>query len=161
MVINSSNHCTNCDTFLLEGWNTSENHSSFCRFCESGKPLPKLRTYSKKTAERKRRTHEAAKCRYRYLFKHPCVDCGETDVSILQFDHLRDKIDSIANMVKHGEPVWRIEAEMAKCEVRCGHCHQHKTDKDQNPDKLATIEEVRIEILKEKEAGLNPICNPV
>jgi hypothetical protein len=55
---------------------------------------------------------------WEFLALHPCVDCGETDPVVLQFDHLRDKRMNVANMSRSfGWPA--ILAEIAKCEVRC------------------------------------------
>ena len=35
-----------------------------------------------------------------YLRCHPCVDCGQTDIRVLEFDHVRGKkLNSIARMV--------------------------------------------------------------
>ncbi len=34
-----------------------------------------------------------------YLLEHPCVDCGEKDIVVLQFDHMRDKEKEIGLMV--------------------------------------------------------------
>ena len=62
-----------------------------------------------------------------YLRDHPCVDCGEDDIVVLEFDHLRDKVSAIATMISSREPWWRIEAEIAKCEVCCANCHRRRT----------------------------------
>lgn len=32
-----------------------------------------------------------------YLYEHPCVDCAETDVRCLEFDH-RDRTTKLANV---------------------------------------------------------------
>lgn len=62
-----------------------------------------------------------------YLASHPCVDCREADPVLLEFDHLRDKREDVANLVWHGAPWDVVLAEMAKCEVRCGNCHRRRT----------------------------------
>lgn len=61
---------------------------------------------------------------------HPCIDCGEQDVLVLQFDHVRgQKLQSISELVKAGYAWKAIEAEIAKCEVRCANCHARRTAK--------------------------------
>ena len=62
-----------------------------------------------------------------YLREHPCVDCGETDWQILQFDHVRGmKSFGIATALSHRNWV-HIAKEIEKCDVRCANCHQRKT----------------------------------
>lgn len=62
-----------------------------------------------------------------YLSAHPCVDCGETDIVVLEFDHVRDKVADVATYANSGRSWERIWAEIAKCEVRCANCHRLKT----------------------------------
>lgn len=64
-----------------------------------------------------------------YLLEHPCVDCGETDITVLEFDHLRDKTKDVSALMK-GTSSWsRIEAEILKCAVRCANCHRRETER--------------------------------
>lgn len=63
-----------------------------------------------------------------YLQTHPCVDCGEKDPVVLDFDHKNpdEKVDSISHL-RHGRATWEdIWAEIQKCEVRCANCHRKK-----------------------------------
>ena len=70
---------------------------------------------------------------FAYFAEHPCVDCGETDPVVLQFDHVRgEKAGNVGSMVAGGYPWSRIEAEIAKCEVRCANCHWRRTAKQFN-----------------------------
>jgi hypothetical protein len=56
-----------------------------------------------------------------------CVDCGETDPIVLEFDHEPgNKVDIISRMVQ--QRAWNATlAEIAKCSVRCANCHRRKT----------------------------------
>jgi len=63
-----------------------------------------------------------------YLACHPCIDCGNADIRVLEFDHIRGtKSGNLSLMVKESHAWATIEAEIAKCEVRCANCHQIKT----------------------------------
>ncbi len=51
---------------------------------------------------------------------------------MLEFDHVRgEKIRALADMAWRGFGIERIEAEIAKCEVRCANCHRRKTAREQ------------------------------
>lgn len=76
------------------------------------------------TDERNAKNKEIVK---QYLLAHPCVDCGEKDIIVLEFDHLRDKVLPIAEILKNGWREERLMNEINKCEVRCANCHRRKT----------------------------------
>ena len=65
-----------------------------------------------------------------YLSEHPCIDCGETDPIVLEFDHRSDKMMGISEMVSQGFGIEAIKTEAAKCDIRCSNCHKRKTAKD-------------------------------
>ena len=60
-----------------------------------------------------------------YKASRGCVDCGEKNPIVLDFDHLGKKLFDIANGV--GRNPNTLAAEVAKCLVRCANCHRLKT----------------------------------
>ena len=75
---------------------------------------------------------------YEYLLRHPCVDCGERDVLVLEFDHrdraLKWKPVGVLVMTKRWQ---RVLAEIEKCEVRCVNCHRRRTAAQMGWSKLS------------------------
>jgi hypothetical protein len=64
-----------------------------------------------------------------HLRTHPCVDCGEPDPVVLEFDHVdpKSKEFSMAYLSRTGCPLDQLKREMAKCVVRCVQCHRRRT----------------------------------
>ena len=61
-----------------------------------------------------------------YFESHPCVECGEADPLVLEFDHLQDKSFGIAKGLRDRN--WDdVLAEIEKCEVVCANCHRRRT----------------------------------
>lgn len=63
-----------------------------------------------------------------YLRSHPCVDCGEADIIVLDFDHVRGK--KTLEVTRMAAGCWSLKSileEIEKCEVRCANCHRRVT----------------------------------
>ena len=86
----------------------------------------KQRYVDSATARRRRIGEERMVMLVEYLRAHPCVDCGEEDVLVLEFDHLGGKAFSIARGFRD-RSLQALLAEMAKCEVVCANCHRRRT----------------------------------
>lgn len=68
---------------------------------------------------------------WNYLKNNSCVDCGEDDPIVLQFDHVRGiKKFNVSQSVRDKKSIETIDKEISKCEVRCANCHTRKTAKD-------------------------------
>lgn len=66
-----------------------------------------------------------------HLKENRCVDCGESDPIVLQFDHREpsEKSGNVSALISRGNSWSRVLAEIEKCDVRCANCHMRRTAK--------------------------------
>ncbi len=76
-----------------------------------------------------------------YLLNHPCVDCGESNILVLEFDHKERKMKDgeISRIIENGATLNKLIVEVQKCEVRCANCHKIKTAYENKNWKLKFI----------------------
>jgi hypothetical protein len=104
-----------------------------CNDCKSthnkSNNSPRLEYIKEKTRDRKKKN---AINIFEYLKLHPCVDCGNVNPPVLDFDHINgDKVSSISKLCNTSG--WdRVSREISKCVVRCANCHRIRTDKQFN-----------------------------
>jgi len=64
----------------------------------------------------------------KYLKEHPCIDCGNKDLRVLEFDHCYGKkTNNISRLTYSTYTLNALQEEILKCEVRCANCHKIKT----------------------------------
>jgi hypothetical protein len=93
-------------------------------------------------AERKRKRDVARRERGKtvvrgWFEKHPCVDCGNTDIRVLEADHvLGTRNFTISENL--WRPVAKLKAELELCQSRCRNCHalRHAEDRQQSRELL-------------------------
>jgi hypothetical protein len=85
--------------------------------------------YKAKAAEARRRTRSLNQAVVEEFLKtNPCVDCGESDPVVLDFDHIEpgSKRGAVARIQYQGS-LASLRSEMEKCLIRCGNCHRART----------------------------------
>jgi len=133
--------------------------SCYCKTCHAEKVRTHYATSAKYREQTKRRAKKLTNKRliliYQHLLTHPCVDCGETDVMVLDFDHINPKNKScgVTELArKHAS--WKIiEQEIKKCVVRCANCHRRRTAKQFNGYSL--LEEAKRGLLIDSDVSVS------
>lgn len=81
----------------------------------------------KATRNRKIARYKLRRFVFDHYKTHPCVECGENNPIVLEFDHLKEKYKGIAIMVNRALSLKRMQAEIEKCEVVYANCHRRRT----------------------------------
>ncbi len=134
--------CSMCKKLLpLEQFHRNrtrgDGRQSMCKPCNIERNQRWYREHPEVRASRMDEQDRRSRARLRglliaYLVEHPCVDCGEADPVVLDFDHLRDKVMNVSAMVLRKMNWARILDEIAKCEVVCSNCHRRRTARRAN-----------------------------
>ena len=103
---------------------------SYCRPChrQNSKDYFEAHPREYRGQQSRRRLYLRQKL-FEYYLAHPCVDCGEKDPVVLEFDHQGDKRVRVSDMVNRKFSWQEMLAEIAKCVVRCANCHRRRTAK--------------------------------
>ncbi len=150
--------CSRCRTYhRLEAfaWKRKDRgqRNSYCRRCQKAYgrehcDANKQWYLDQALASKNRLRHERTQWLLGYFREHPCVDCGETDPIVLEFDHLRDKEFDVGTFVSCR---WEaVLAEIEKCEVVCANCHRRRTARRRPTVRLLLLE-------VERAAGIEPV----
>lgn len=109
--------------------------STYCKICNK----QYLKEHYKKNTEyytkkAKRYFHKISTKILNYLEQHPCVDCGETELVVLDFDHRNpeEKVGPVRTIARQTCSWEKVKSEIDKCDVRCANCHRRKTAVDNN-----------------------------
>lgn len=102
----------------------------YCRDCQRKRNRQDYRENSSRW-EKNNRRYKTSVRQYVYdtLKNSECIECGETRIACLEFDH-RDRADktlSISKAVTQGWSIKRLEEEIKKCDIRCSNCHSIRT----------------------------------
>ena len=103
---------------------------NICRQCSS--LASKERYVNMKPEDYARRKQNKKDVRiqlFEYKRTQSCVDCGEDDPIVLDFDHRsqKNKTASVAQLTNYS---WtKVLKEIEKCDVRCANCHRRRTAK--------------------------------
>jgi len=106
--------------------------TKICTKCNTPK---ELKFFSKRKNSKERNIlirEENRQNIFNFLKNKECVDCGESNILVLEFDH-KDPSLKLFNVTDSLDSSWKtILKEIDKCEIRCCNCHKIKTHKQFN-----------------------------
>jgi hypothetical protein len=125
--------CARCDNyFAIDSFprNGGGRRSPYCIECKKKYDKEYWAKTKSRRNDRKKSNIKTTRERNRdyinnYLRNHPCIDCGNNEIVVLEFDHRSGKDYNISDML--GFSIELIQEEMEKCDIRCANCHRKKT----------------------------------
>ena len=91
-------------------------------------------TYHEQYLARAKQRRAGQRLEYRqnmiaYMADKSCVTCGESDIRVLEFDHLDPSLKTfnVSQAVAKGYSWNDVLQEIKKCQLLCANCHKRKT----------------------------------
>lgn len=105
---------------------SKDGHNHWCKDCNKN---ARIRSYRKEPSVQKGLSRKTVlrnrEYVYQKLLSSSCVDCGETNPCLLEYDHVTgDKVSGVGEGVVKGWSIEKLDEEISKCEVRCVCCHR-------------------------------------
>lgn len=121
---------------------SSKNRDGLHSWCKACVSKSRMRRYYENHSVERKNGNERNKIAYQinmtrlyeYLKDNPCIDCGEDDPIVLEFDHIdqETKINTV-NRIAQNNWLWdKVQIEIDKCQIRCANCHARRTAKQLN-----------------------------
>ncbi len=101
-----------------------------CRGCSREWYVRNRAEHVLRVRERNRRVRASTRSgSVRTCFEHPCVDCGEADLRVLDLDHddPSKEVWNLSRLVTLSLPWATVLAGIDTCSVRCADCHRRRT----------------------------------
>jgi hypothetical protein len=123
-------HCRRCDrTLPLDAFNRyKDGHQWWCRECFKQYFRERGKLHLTQVAQSRDLRRERA---HAYVLTHlretQCVECGESDPVVLEFDHVGEKTWEVGALTGRATRIALISEEIAKCEVVSCNCHRRRT----------------------------------
>jgi hypothetical protein len=87
----------------------------------------RARHRSRNNALKAQRVMEAQQLVFDHLSGRACVDCGEPDPVVLEFDHVGPKRCEVSTLVRRGVRPAVLRLELERCDIVCASCHRRRT----------------------------------
>ena len=124
--------CSKCNqikenVFFNKDKRKKDGLSPWCKSCKSQhskRPDQKAR-YQKNNRDRRTKMRNYM---LSHLSKSVCAKCGESDIRVLEYNHIRGKKSKgISCIINDSNSIEELQREMDKCEVICANCHRKYT----------------------------------
>lgn len=122
--------CGRCErTLPIDQFNKLRSgRQAWCRDCFRAYFKARGDLHRRQSGEAQRRRRQQARAFVtRHLQEHPCVDCGESDLVVLEFDHVGQKRGNVSKFRIEGLAIKKLKEEISQCEVVCVNCHRRRS----------------------------------
>lgn len=104
-----------------------KSYSSFCKVCNKEYLREHYESNKEYYADKRDKNREKYIAEFHEFIKtKSCMDCGNDNPVVLEFDHKHDKHFNISEKIS-STPLENLMAEIDKCDIVCANCHRIRT----------------------------------